>query len=87
MWETYLHFSLSLILLYCNPDTLHVRIAGVTAPVKRSWHEAGQPNAKEAQKWLEGQILGQTIWCQVATKDRHHRIVSDYISITLLLGV
>jgi len=51
-------------------------MAGVDAPENGHWGNPKQPYAKESIKWLEDQVLGKTVYCQVGLRDHHGRIVA-----------
>ncbi|KIK57480.1 hypothetical protein GYMLUDRAFT_46065 [Collybiopsis luxurians FD-317 M1] len=61
-------------------QTIHIRIAGADAPEAANFGREGQPYAKESLAWLSNRILGQTVHCQLITRDQYSRTVANVVT-------
>ncbi|KAF9784412.1 SNase-domain-containing protein [Thelephora terrestris] len=55
-----------------SSEVMRMRMAAVDAPEVGKGETEGQPFSAESQKWLESQVLGRTIYCQLLKRESQY---------------
>ncbi|KAF5381914.1 hypothetical protein D9757_007538 [Collybiopsis confluens] len=60
-------------------QTIHIRVAGADAPEAAHFGRESQPHAEESLVWLSSRVLGQTVHCQLISRDQYSRTVANVV--------